>query len=117
MIRFCAPALAAVALAAAAPAFAKGDIEAGKKKAGEVCTACHGPDGNAPDPQYPRLAGQYHDYLERALHEYKTGERKNPIMAGFAGQLTDEDVVNVSAFYASLPGGKLTDLHDKIQGD
>jgi cytochrome c553 len=102
---------------ATASAFAKGDIEAGKAKA-VVCQACHGADGNAgTDPQYPRLAGQYHDYLERALHEYKSGERKNPIMSGFVATLSDQDIVNVSAYFASLPGSKLTDLHDHVQGD
>lgn len=100
----------------AVPAFAKGDIEAGKAKS-VPCQACHGADGNAADPQYPRLAGQYHDYLERALHEYKDGARKNPIMAGFAATLSDEDIRNLAAYYASLPGTKLTDLHEKMQGD
>jgi cytochrome c553 len=100
----------------ATPAFAKGDIEAGKAKA-LPCQACHGADGNAADPQYPRLAGQYHDYLERALHEYKKGERKNPIMVGFAAPLSDEDIANLAAYFASLPGSKLTDLHNKVQGD
>jgi len=100
----------------ATSAFAKGDIEAGKAKAA-VCQACHGADGNAgTDPQYPRLAGQYHDYLERALHEYKTGDRKNPIMAGFATTLSDEDILNLAAYFSSLPT-KLTDLHDHVQGD
>jgi cytochrome c553 len=100
----------------AGSAFAKGDIEAGKAKA-VVCQACHGADGNAgTDPQYPRLAGQYHDYIERALHEYKTGDRKNPIMAGFATTLSDEDIINLAAYFSSLPT-KLTDLHDHVQGD
>ncbi|HEY0230088.1 MAG TPA: cytochrome c [Dokdonella sp.] len=100
----------------AAPVFAKGDIEAGKAKAA-VCQACHGADGNAgTDAQYPRLAGQYHDYIERALHEYKTGDRKNPIMAGFATTLSDEDILNLAAYFSSLPT-KLTDLHDHVQGD
>ena len=79
MKRFHASLLITTLAACATPAFAKGDIEAGKDKA-KVCISCHGADGNAADPQYPRLAGQYHDYLERALHEYKKGERKNPIM-------------------------------------
>jgi cytochrome c553 len=100
-----------------AAAAAKGDAEAGKQKS-VPCQACHGADGNASiDPQYPRLAGQYRDYLERSLHEYKSGARTNPIMAGFAMPLSDEDIVNVSAYFASLPGGKLTDLHNKVQGD
>ena len=102
----------------AAPAFAaKGDVEAGKAKA-VVCQACHGPDGNAgTDPQYPRLAGQYHDYISRALHEYKSGDRKNPIMAGFVTTLSDQDIDNLAAYYASLPGSKLIDLHGHMQGD
>jgi cytochrome c553 len=116
MKRFHASLLIMTLATCATPAFAKGDIEAGKAKS-VPCQACHGADGNAADPQYPRLAGQYHDYLERALREYKTGERKNPIMAGFATTLSEEDIVNVSAYFASLPGTKLTDLHDKVQGD
>ena len=71
-------------LLAATSASAAGDADAGKAKAA-ACAACHGADGNAGiDPQYPRLAGQYHDYIAKALHEYKSGDRKNPIMAGFA---------------------------------
>jgi cytochrome c553 len=115
MKRIFASLLLATLATVAAPAFAEGDIEAGKAKV-VVCQACHGADGNSVDPQYPRLAGQYHDYLARALHEYKSGERKNPIMAGFATTLSDQDIENVSSYFASLPG-KLTDLHDHIQGD
>ena len=61
-------------------------LEKVKEKAA-TCAACHGADGNADTPAqslYPRLAGQYHDYLARALHEYKHGERKNAIRAGMA---------------------------------
>lgn len=117
MKRFLASLLITTLAVSASAAFAKGDIEAGKAKA-VTCQACHGNDGNAGiDPQYPRLAGQYHDYLERALHEYKNGERKNPIMAGFATTLTDDDILNVSAYFASLPESKLTDLHHHVQGD
>jgi cytochrome c553 len=87
------------------------DIEAGKAKA-IPCQACHGADGNAGiDPQYPRIAGQYEDYLARALHEYKSGERTNAIMMGFVATLSDEDIANVAAYFASLPEGKLVDLH------
>jgi cytochrome c553 len=78
-------------------------LEKIKEKA-KTCAACHGEDGNATaNPMYPRLAGQYHDYLSRALHEYKNGERKNPIMAGFAGALTAKDIEDLSAYYASQP--------------
>ncbi|ANB17831.1 Cytochrome c4 [Dokdonella koreensis DS-123] len=81
----------------------KGSVEAGKEKS-LACQACHGQDGAAKiDPQYPRLAGQYADYLSRALHEYRSGARKNPIMAGFATTLSDQDINDLAAFYASLP--------------
>jgi cytochrome c553 len=109
--------LALAALMLAGPAFAKGDVDAGKAKS-VTCQACHGADGNAGvDPQYPRLAGQYADYLSRALHEYKAGDRKNPIMAGFATTLSETDIDDLSAYFASLPGSKLTDLHGHIEGE
>jgi cytochrome c553 len=98
-------------------ASAKGDAEAGKTKAAP-CAACHGPDGNAGiDPQYPRLAGQYRDYIVQALHEYKKGDRKNPIMAGFAATLSDADIDDLAVYYSTLPDGKLTDLHGHIEGE
>ena len=76
--------LAALAAFAAGHA-AAADIEAGKKKVQEVCAACHGIDGAAPImPNIPKLAGQYPDYLAKALRDYKSGARKNPIMAGIA---------------------------------
>jgi cytochrome c553 len=98
-------------------ASAKGDAEAGKTKS-LPCQACHGSDGNAGiDPQYPRLAGQYRDYLVRALHEYKTGDRKNPIMGGFAATLSDADIEDLAMYFSSLPEGKLTDLHGHVGGE
>ena len=104
-----------VLAAAAVPALAKGDLDAGKTKS-LACQACHGADGNAEiDPQYPRLAGQYRDYLARALHEYRSGKRTNPIMAGFAGPLTDQEIEDLAAYFSSLPG-KLSTLHGHLQG-
>ena len=116
MKRLSAPLVLALMLVSGA-ASAKGDVDAGKAKA-QPCTACHANDGNAGiDPQYPRLAGQYADYLARALHEYKSGDRKNPIMIGFATPLTDADIDDLAAYFASLPGSKLTDLHGHIGGE
>jgi cytochrome c553 len=77
------------------------DLAAGKAKADEVCKACHGADGNNPTPDFPKLGGQYPDYLAKALRDYKSGERKNPIMAGFAKTLSKQDIENLSAYYAS----------------
>ena len=81
------------------------DAEKGRQKADQVCAACHGKDGNTPiDPSYPRLAGQAADYLYVALKGYKNETRKNAIMGGMAKPLTDADMKNLAAYYASLPG-------------
>lgn len=81
-------------------AAAAADADAGKKKAGEVCQACHGLDGNSPSPEFPKIGGQHRDYLAKALRDYKSGARKNAIMAGFAGALSKQDIDNLSAWYA-----------------
>lgn len=81
-----------------------GNIAAGKEKETAICAACHGADGiTAIDPSYPKLAGQYPDYLARALSDYKSGARKNAIMGGMAAALSKEDIANIAAYYASLP--------------
>ena len=82
-----------------AGAQAAGDIDAGKAKSAP-CAACHGVDGNSPSSAFPILAGQYQDYLLRALEDYKTGKRKNAIMAGFAATLTEQDREDLAAFYS-----------------
>ena len=102
MNRTLAAVLAAVA-ALAAGGTAAADIEAGKKKAQEVCAACHNMDGISTIADYPKLAGQYPEYMAKALRDYKSGARKNPIMAGMAAGLTQKDIDDVSAYFASLP--------------
>jgi len=89
---------ACVALTGAATA---ADVIAGAAKAKEVCAACHGVDGNSPDVNNPRLAGQHADYLAKALRDYKSGERNNAIMKGFAATLSKKDIENLAAYYAS----------------
>jgi cytochrome c553 len=69
-------------------------------KVTELCVSCHGPDGVGITPQYPSLAGQYADYLERALMDYRDGGRKNPVMGGFTASLSDADIKAVAAYYA-----------------
>ncbi len=91
-------------------AVAKGDAQSGEQKS-QVCQACHGSDGNGTDPSYPKLAGQYQDYLAKALADYRSGDRNNAVMAAFAQALTDQDIDDLAAFYASLPG--LVDLRIK----
>ncbi|MCC7416651.1 MAG: cytochrome c [Acidobacteria bacterium] len=80
------------------------DLEAGKKKAAEVCAACHGPDGNSQAADFPRVAGQHPDYLRKALRDYRSGARKDAVMAGFAKGLTDQDIANLAAYFASQSG-------------
>lgn len=105
---------AALALSFGTAAANDGSAAAGKTKA-VACEACHGQDGNGIAPNYPALAGQYQDYLEQALHEYKSGERTNAIMNGMAAPLTEQDIKDITAYFSSLPS-KLSDLHGKIQG-
>jgi cytochrome c553 len=83
---------------------AGGDPAAGQVIASEKCVACHAADGNSADPQYPRLAGQYADYLARSLSEYKAGTRSNPIMAGFAAGLSEQDIQDLAAWFSSQSG-------------
>jgi cytochrome c553 len=70
-------------------------------KSAEVCVACHGTDGVGITAEYPTLSGQYRDYLERSLSDYKRGNRKNPVMAGFVQTLTPEDIAALAAYYSA----------------
>jgi cytochrome c553 len=79
----------------------KNDVPAASRpKASETCLACHGTNGVGITPDYPTIAGQHRDYLERALHDYKKGGRKNAIMGGMAATLTNDDIAALAAFYA-----------------
>ncbi|MDX1668260.1 MAG: cytochrome c [Limnobacter sp.] len=83
------------------------DIAAGKQIAEAQCAACHATNGdwNKPTaPAYPKLAGQHKDYLKVVLKHYQNGSRQNGIMNGIASTLSDSDINNVSAFFASLEG-------------
>ena len=92
----------AVVLCLPVAVHARGNAEAGKAKAAQVCAACHGADGNKPSaPDQPILAGQYYDYLVRALTDYKIGRRNNPIMKGFAAGLSTQDIEDLAAWFAS----------------
>lgn len=86
------------------PAHAGGDPVAGKQKA-TACQACHGAEGISTGPQFPTLAGQFPDYLVKALSDYKSGLRKNAIMAGFAASLSPQDMEDLANFYASRKNG------------
>lgn len=76
------------------------DVAAGRKKA-ETCAACHGPDGNAPQPANPSLAGQPAFYTHWQLVLFRDGRRRDPQMSPFAANLTDADMTDLAAYYAT----------------
>jgi cytochrome c553 len=99
-----APAASASAAAPApahAAAPAKPDLAAGQAKSTQVCGACHTNDGSRGSPANPIIQGQHPEYLVKQLTEFKTDKRQNPIMKGMASTLTEQDMRNVAAFYAS----------------
>lgn len=93
---------AALALYASALPVLAGDAVAGQQKAA-VCAACHGADGNSTDPQYPNLAGQSARYLGKQLRDFRGQIRVNALMQGLAAPLSDQDIEDLSDYYASLP--------------
>lgn len=89
-----------LALGSIIPAMAAGDVSAGKAKA-VACAACHGADGNSPSDMFPKLAGQGEAYLLKQLIEFKDGTRENAVMAPMVAALSEQDMADLSAFYAS----------------
>lgn len=85
----------------AAPAKAKPDLARGAEIATQICAACHTADGSRGTPANPIIAGQIPEYMVKQLHEFKSGARANAIMSGMVAALSDADMVNVAAFYAS----------------
>jgi cytochrome c553 len=80
---------------------AAGDARAGRQKI-TTCQGCHGLDGLSKNPESPNLAGQVESYLARSLESYRSGDRKNESMNIVAKELSDEDIADVSAYYASI---------------
>lgn len=101
----------ALVLVASLPLHAGGDPQAGSAKAA-ACAGCHGADGNSKVPTFPILAGQYADYLLQALKDYKSGKRKNAIMQGQVAALSEEDMEDLAAWYASQQGLRSIDAVD-----
>ncbi|MBE9532487.1 MAG: cytochrome c4 [Proteobacteria bacterium] len=89
-----------LALASTAATMAAGNASAGKDKAA-TCAACHGMDGNSPTNMFPKIAGQGEAYLVKQITEFKTGVRKNAMMAPMVAGLTDQDIADLSAYFAS----------------
>jgi len=98
-----------LSLLASCSVWAQGNIEAGKAKS-QTCVACHGADGNSQLAMYPKIAGQHAKYIEKQLKEFKLGMTSNgkqgrmdPVMSGMAMPLSEEDMKDLAAYYASLP--------------
>jgi cytochrome c553 len=95
-----------------------GHIDAGEKLAhtkrkatGQSCVDCHGAEGNAPiDATYPKLGGQYYDYLAHSLEMYRDGDREHALMSQQAKDLTDQQIADLAAYFGSRPT-QLRDLH------
>lgn len=116
---------AAAALAACAPpegesssaGLPKGSADAGELQAnvkgqatGQSCVDCHGPDGNQPlDATYPKIGGQYADYLGHALQQYRSGQRDHSLMSNQAQGLNDQQIADLAAYFAAQPS-QLRDL-------
>ena len=91
---------------------AKPDLVKGEALFTAVCAACHGADGNSGTPANPKLSQQHPEYLVKQLQEFKSGKRKNAIMAGFAGALSEEDMKNI-AYWAGSKKSKPGFAKDK----
>ena len=77
-----------------------GSAEAGQTKA-ITCAACHGADGNSPNPEWPSLAGQHASYIEKSLRDYKAGTRSDVLMTSQAQTLSDQDIGDLAAWYST----------------
>ena len=84
----------------AGPVFAVGNVADGQKKAIR-CQVCHGTGGKSTNPLYPILAGQHAQYIEKQLHAFRDGTRKDPIMNGMVKDLNDQDIEDIAAFFNS----------------
>jgi cytochrome c553 len=94
-------AAAASSLLAPGTSLAAGDAKAGRKKALQ-CQTCHGLDGVSKLPEAPHLGGQVEAYLVKALNDYKSGARTNDMMSLVASPLSDSDIADLAAWYASI---------------
>jgi len=87
-------------IASVSPAWAGGDVASGKEQSA-ACAGCHGADGNSVNPDWPKLAGQGENYLDKQLQDFKSGARKNATMVPMVAALNKQDMANLAAFFAS----------------
>jgi cytochrome c553 len=106
-----------VGMLSATHVFAGGDIEAGRAKS-QVCSACHGQDGNSANPEWPSLAGQHEKYFITTLESYTNGTRNNTIMYPLAMTLSEQDMMDLAVYYqAQTPVKKTYDYELAKQGE
>lgn len=109
--------LALLALAGTNIAVAAGDAARGKDKS-VTCAACHGPDGNSINPEWPSLAGQHETYLAKSLKSFQDGTRQNVLMSPQAAMLSDADIEDLAAYYAAqAPKRRTSDPALVAQGE
>ena len=98
--------------------FAAGDAENGRKKT-VSCAACHNADGNSSAPGFPKLAGQHAEYIVKQLKDYQSGARENAIMKGIASALSEQDMIDIAAYYASQSAkiGTTADAQAQLGGN
>lgn len=106
--------LALSMLLSAGAALAEGDAAAGQAKAG-TCVACHGVDGNSVNPEWPSIAGQHASYIIKQLKAFKGGERQNALMTPMAMPLSEQDMEDLAAYYASQTARGLEADKDKVE--
>jgi cytochrome c553 len=108
MVRFSlAPLFALACLGVSAAALGAGSADEGQSKS-TACIACHGPNGNSANPEWPNLAGQNEPYVRKQLQAFKGGARKNPLMTPMAMSLSDDDMEDLAAYFAvQKPAGTL----------
>ena len=112
MKRILTAAVFGMAVSMTSAAIAAGDVTAGKQKAA-ACAACHSTDGNSLSDAFPKLAGQHEGYIVKQLMDFKSGDRQNALMAPMAANLSDQDMADLGAFYASqktAPGAVSEDM-------
>ncbi len=90
-------------LALSAPVLA--DSMAAAEKAKSLCAGCHGPEGISINPLWPNIAGQQDQYMVKTMNDYKSGKRDDPNMAAIAQTLSDEEILELAAYYSALPAG------------
>jgi cytochrome c553 len=99
---------------ASAASPAEGSVEEGQAKSA-TCVACHGANGNSPNPEWPNIAGQHAPYIFKQLQAFKAGERQNPLMTPIAKTLSEDDMADLAVFYSQQTATGLEAPADKVE--